>query len=128
MAYPKIVYDATELVFTYPPVSKPGADERQVERFDTIADSGVKQSVYLRTDIFRTLEMRTVPQTDSGDWEDFFAWAEQGERFDYYPDAAVASYETFTLEDTSWNPKYTMRGHDKFTMRMRKVVEDDSGS
>lgn len=121
MAYPKIVYNTTTLLFSFPPVDKPGANELVAERHDSYSTSGLKQSVWERTDEYLELQMKFVPQTDLAAWTAFLQWALQGNSFYYYPDADVDSFTTFTLDDTSWKPGFNFKTISKFTLRMRKV-------
>lgn len=127
MAFPKIVWvDDTstenELLFTYPPVQKPASDDREGTRHDSISISGLKQSVLERIDVFKNLQMDFVPTDDAVAWEAFMEFALGGGTFDYYPDADVVHFTTYTLEDTDWKPKRNFHLIDKFTLRLRKVV------
>jgi hypothetical protein len=126
MLLPKIVYgeEDTELLFTYPPVQKPGADDLEADRRDTTTASGIRQSVWARNDIFKTLQMDYVPAEDLAAWSAFMAYALEGHQFQYHPDADASpqDYELWTLEDTKWAPKYNFRGVAKFTIRLRKVL------
>jgi hypothetical protein len=120
---PKIIYNGTTLLFTYPPVNKPGADILEAQRTDTITSSGKKQTVNLRTDTFKTLENPNVPFADLAGWQAFMAWALPGGVFTYYPDASdAATHDDWTLEDTKWTPVRAYPGFSRFTFTMRKVV------
>ena len=112
---------------TYPPTKKPGpqdgtSDELEVQRVDSITMSGKKQVFFIRTDTFRVLEFTYVPFPDYVNWAPFMAWAVSGGQFDYYPDATLPSFTTYTLEDTSWKPKFSFIGVSSFTMNMRLLV------
>ena len=107
---PQIVYNPgtgpQTLSFTYPPTKKPGSTlERVAVRTDSDTLSGLRQSFFERVDQFWTLDMPL-----------------QGGSFDYYPDSTVASYTSFTLEDTQWNPKFAYIGMVSFTMRFRLLI------
>ena len=124
---PKIIYNSVTLDFTYPPVQKPGpqdgtSDERKREGSDSITMSGLTQSVTWRVDRFRILQMDNVPMEDLPNWAAFIDYAITGAPFDYYPDTTLSDFETWTLEDTEWAPKYNSRGLAKFTLKMRKLV------
>jgi hypothetical protein len=130
MAYPKIVYNGRNLNFTYPPVQKAGAhdsnsDPRTAERSDTVTTSGQKQTIFKRTDHFRILQMDFVPMEDLIYWAAFIEWAIAGNNFAYYPDASLSAFDTWTLEDTDWNPKLNFgavpHGVAKFSLKLRRV-------
>lgn len=126
---PRIVYGSTTLTFSLPPVNKPGADDLEAQRNDSISLSGLKQSVYWRTDTFKNLEMAAVPQADLPAWRDFMAYAITGGEFSYYPDATLAGFTVYTLEDKNWKPTRAYFGHAKFTLRFRRVIgPDQTGS
>ena len=125
MLLPKIVYGSgpTTLNFTFPPVNKPGTDELKAERTDTITSTGLKQSVFERTDTFKTLQMDYVPAADLANWAAFIAYAIEGGEFEYYPDATISgTHATYTLEDTDWKPQRNFRGYAKFTLVLRKKI------
>lgn len=131
MLTPKIIYFGgsgfVTLNFTYPPVEKPGvqdgtSDERETIRTDSITMTGRKQMFYIRTDTFRVLTMKNVPMTDLAAWSQFIDIALTGTTFDYYPDATVNSFTTYTLEDTSWAPKYSVRNLAQFSLKLRVYV------
>jgi hypothetical protein len=127
LVLPQIIYNGTILSFTFPPVSKPGpqdgtSDERNRVGADSITSSGLKQSITERVEIFRELEMEFVPFTDMAAWAAFIDWAIQGNPFDYYPDVTLSAFDSWTLEDTNWPPKFNFRGFAKFTLKMRKLV------
>lgn len=144
---PKITYPAsapvTTLVFTYPPVEKPfgptnDGDEIEAVRNDSITLSGLRQSMYYRTDEFKHLIMSNVPIADMPAWKAFFNFAQQGDSFLYYPDSTLSGYDEWWDEDsggsnrsssssssssssTNWAPKYVVRGLASFELVMRKV-------
>jgi len=124
---PKIVYPTGTLLFTYPPVEKPGlqdgtSDELEAQRVDSVTMSGHRQSFYIRTDVYRVLTMNFVPMADMPAWSAFMAYAVTGGPFDYYPDASQGAFTTFTLEDTTWTPKYAFRDMAKFSLKLRLYV------
>jgi hypothetical protein len=129
---PKISYNpgtgAVTLPFTYPPMGKSGTNDLEVQRNDSFSVSGVKQSVYTRTDEFIPLSMDFVPLADLPAWESFVQFAISGGQFNYYPDATLSSFTTCTLEDKTWQPKRSFYGISKFTLRFRKVIPPTIGS
>jgi hypothetical protein len=131
MLLPKIVFNngsgLTTLNFTYPPVEKPGvqdgtSDEREANRVDSITMTGRKQVFYVRTDIFRVLTMKNVPMADLTAWSQFIDIALTGTPFDYYPDKTLGTFTTYTLEDTNWQPKYSVRNLSQFSLKLRLYV------
>lgn len=129
MLVPKIIYypgtpsDPVTLNFSFPPVQKPGAaHQRSATRHDTVSSDGsAVQSITERIELFRTLQMDTVPNEDLPAWEAFIDYALTGGQFDYYPDASDdLTYDIYTLADTDWNPAYAMRGYSKFKLKLRK--------
>lgn len=131
---PKIQYNPgtgiVNLPFTFPPINKAGAPELEARnRSDSISLSGLKQTIFTGVDEFLPVQMDYVPQVDLPAWEDFFQWAVTGGLFNYYPDATLSGFTTYTLEDVKWTPSRNFRTMAKFTMRMRKVVgSDQAGS
>jgi len=145
MSYPvpKIIYNPgggnVTLTFTFPPINKPGAMERSVDggaaggggsptRIDSVTLSGLVQSVWFRTDWFKTIQMEYVPLVDAPRWKTFFDYAMTGGQFDYYPDATTSVVQTMILEDTDWNPEFAFKAPDptyggfmKFSMKMRWI-------
>jgi hypothetical protein len=125
------MYDAgagpVALLFTYPPVEKPGphdgnGDDRQAQRIDSVTLSGRKQIFHVRTDKFRTLTMKNVPNEDLAAWAAFIDWAITGGQFDYYADADVGTFTTYTLEDMEWKPQRAFIGFVSFELQMRQFV------
>lgn len=109
------------VIFSYPPVQKPGADDRVAVRNDSVTSSGLRQSIYQRTDVFRNVQIDFVPQSDLAMWQAFIAYAEQGGPFFYYADVTLLAFNIFLLEDTQWIPARAAFGFAKFKMRMRFV-------
>ena len=98
MAYPKIVYNSLTLNFSYPGRRVPDY-EKEVIRHDNIASSRKAELVFEGADVFLSMDIEVIPQADLAAWESFLDWALQGNTFDYYPDADVASSTTYTLEN-----------------------------
>ncbi len=129
MAYliPKIIYNpgsgAVTLAFTWPPMQKPGAEERQAMRHDSDTLSGYRQSILVHIVHFLTLQLPNVPMADLGNWAAFFDYALTGGAFDYYPDTvgAPSTFTTYTLEDTDWKSQFAYRTMAQFTLKMRLV-------
>lgn len=123
---PKIIYDPgtgpVTLTFTWPPVSKPGANKRTATRFDSDTLSGYRQSFTTHVAQYLTLQMDAVPQADLGNWATFIDFAIRGPAFDYYPDATSGSFKTYTLNDTDWDPSFAYRTMAKFKIEMRLVA------
>jgi hypothetical protein len=135
MSYPvpKIEYNpgagTVVLNFTFPPVQKSGAPDYEADRTDSFSISGLKQSVFKRTDEFLPLQFDFVPLADLPAWESFLQFALAGGLFNYFPDATLAHFTTYTLDDTKWLPKRNFRGITKFSIRLRKVIgSDQTGS
>jgi hypothetical protein len=127
MILPKIVYNAgsgsVTLNFSYPPVQKPGTDEKTATRHDVESSSGILQTVVERVVTFRTVQLDFVPQADLAAWSTFMDWALSGGVFTYYPDATVSgTHDDWQLSDTSWTPAYAFRTFAKFKLKMRKVI------
>ena len=123
MAFPKIIFNGTTLAFSFPPVQKSGTLDREIDRRDSIALSGVKQSIFVRSDKFFPLQMDYVDIAgDLPAWDAFLDYAETGATFDYYPDADVDAFTTYTLEDTSFNPAFAFFGTAKFKLKFRRAV------
>lgn len=147
MAYPSIVYNPgtgdVQLLFTLPPMDKPdygdgAGDEIQPVRSDSFTLSGLKQSVFIREDTFRTLRMRFVPFEDLPGWAAFMAYAQTGGPFHYHPDSDSGFYEIFELDDNQggrstasgqgWAPARVGRGYASFDINMRKLGEVPGGA
>lgn len=128
MSYPKIIFNpgggAVTLNFTYPPVENAGvdangADEYDAVRHDSTSLSGVTQKVLVRIDTFRNLSMKFVPDADVLAWAAFQQFALTGGSFAYYPDASLPTNFVYTQEDTTYSPKFSVRGLKSFTMKWR---------
>ena len=122
---PQIKYDAglgsVTLVFHFPPLQKPGAEERSVVRHDSDTLSGYRQSLFIHSTRFLTLQLDWVPIADLPNWELFFDYALTGGAFDYYPDATLGTFKTYTLDDTDWKSAFAFRTMAKFSLKMRLV-------
>jgi hypothetical protein len=121
--FPKIVYQGVTLLFSYPPVMKAQTNKRSALRHDSVTLSGLRQSLWFRTDQFFEMQLDFVPQADIEDWATFIEYALQGGDFAYYPDRTQADFVSFLLEDTDWDPKFAFRNMDKFTLTLRLFVE-----
>lgn len=145
MPLPMIAWPASGpsgfLNFTYPPIEKPmpqgnEGDEIEGVRVDSITVSGLRQSMYYRTDEFKHLIMKFVPIVDIDNWKAFIQYAVQGGSFLYYPDSTGSTYDEWWMEDlggsarsqmgsgsgsANWNPKYSFRTMAEFELVMRKV-------
>lgn len=123
---PKIVYDPgtgpVTLAFSFPPTSKPGAEQRSVVRHDSDTLSGYRQSMFVHSTRFLTLQLTWVKMTDLPNWELFFDYALTGGAFDYYPDVLVpGTFKTYTLDDTDWKSAFAFRTMATFSLKMRLV-------
>jgi hypothetical protein len=124
---PQIIYDPGSgpvvLAFVQPPVQKQGEHDRVAVRQDSMTLYGERQSQWLRTDLYLSLNMEFVFQgSDLIAWKDFIDWALLGGSFMYYPDASdltVAS--AYELVDTDWSPRFNFRTVSKFSIKMRKL-------
>jgi len=125
LALPKIVYPSgggSTLNFVYPPRKVPYR-AYETTRHDNVASSGVRETVFERTDTFFEFEMEYVKlASDVSNWDSFIQSALQGTPFDYYPDGTVGSFTTYTLEDTTWNAAYKQLGMYAFAMKFRQRV------
>lgn len=125
LTLPKIVYPsggANTLNFARPPRFVP-FDKRNAARYDHVSSAGVVESVYQRTDLFLQFTMEYVGAgSDVTAWQSFIANAEQGNAFDYYPDASSGTNSKYRLVATDWTPKYKQLGQYTFDMLFRKDV------
>lgn len=131
MAYPipKFTYASTTLTVFFPPINKTGANNREVKRNDSFTLSGLKQTVYWRTDQLLVLEFPLIPDIDVPAWETFLDYALAGGEFNYYKDATLAGFTVYTLEDTKTTLKRNVRGHYTITLNLRRVLgSDQTGS
>lgn len=133
----KIIYgdSPTTLTMTYPSINKAGdsaywQDERQADREDVVTISGIQQTFFYRSDVFKTLQLDWVPNTDLAAWASFMDdWALRGKPFSFYPDAANDNvHNDFTLADKQWKPARAVIGYSKFTLKLRKVLPDSASS
>lgn len=108
---PMFVYNmgAGDIEFTptYPAIGKQPNDGLEATRHDSITSAGNKQSVTERVDDVMTLSFQFVPQSDLAAWKQMMLWLLAGNVFAYRPNAAdnTVWYE-YTLDDTSWTPKW----------------------
>lgn len=126
LVVPKFVYDPgtgpVTFTPTYPAVQKPGADELDAIRHDSDTISGIRQSIFERIDVYRTLQFDSVPQSDEANWTAFMTYALTGGSFNYYPDSTLTPFITFTLDDTNWAPALNFLTTDKFKLKLRQVL------
>jgi hypothetical protein len=138
---PKIVYTPLEttspvtLNFSRPP-RRATAYNSVAARHDNISTAGVREVVIERVDNFLEFEMEWVALgADVAAWDSFMQQAIQGVEFDYYPDASLPSYTTYTLEqgsgatsgaggtdDIAWRPEYKSAGQYTYTLVFRQVL------
>jgi len=126
MANPKIVYDPgtgpTTLTFQRVPRSVPAYQLAGV-RHDNIAASGVRESIFLRADVFLEFDMEWVASgSDVQAWASFMNFALKGGQFAYYPDSSLTTFTNYWLEDTNWNAAYKVPGQYRFKLKFRQVV------
>lgn len=127
MAYPKITWNdgaghVGTVLFQLPPTSKPYTS-KAATRTDTFSTSGVKQSVWLRTDELMPIVMQLVQVGDDiAAFDAFMTYALEGGDFSWYPDADVNTSALYTLDDTSWKPEFACFQNFKFTLNLRKEV------
>lgn len=126
MANPQIVFPVSNgtatLLFQRPPRRVP-AYSAQAVRHDNVASSGVRESVLERIDNFLDLELEWVGiGTDVQNWANFINYALQGGAFAYYPDASLAAFTNYWLEDSNWTAAYKAAGQYTFKLRLRQVV------
>jgi len=124
---PPATWGAT-LIFLRPPRQVPGKVQTAV-RTETITSIGVREIMLQRIDEFLTFTMEFVSGgADAAAWDAFMASALQGNAFDYYPDASVDVFDTWTLELTSTDYSYTRAyrsvGEYTFDVTFRKFVSD----
>lgn len=125
LALPKIVYPSgggNTLNFTRQPRMVP-YDVRKAVRHDNDGSSGVRESIYERTDIFLQFTMEYVNiGADIAAWDSFIQNAEQGNSFDYYVDGTLTPHTTYTLQGTDWTAKFKQLGLYTFDMVFRLYV------
>jgi hypothetical protein len=125
VAFPKIIYPSgggTTLTFLTPARFVPYKVYEAV-RHDNVASAGTRETVWERNDTFQEFEMEYVRSgSDIAAWDSFIQSALQGTTFDYYPDASLGSFTTYTLEDNTWNAAFKQLGIYTFKLRFRKRV------
>lgn len=127
MSFPKIVYTpegGTEqtLSFVYPPQQQPGYQKTAV-RHDNVSTAGIRESVLERIDQFLEISMEWIQAgTDLANWRAFLDHALTGAVFAYYPDAALAAFTNYALEDTETRIEYKAPGLYALTLKLRKLV------
>ena len=127
MANPKITYTpagGTEqtLRFVSPPTRQPAAWKTAV-RHDNVSSAGVRESVLERVDQFLEINLDWIRSgTDAANWQAFLDYALTGAAFAYYPDASVASFTNYTLEDTDARIEFKAAGVYTLALKFRKAV------
>jgi hypothetical protein len=122
MAYPKIIYNGVTLKFTYPPRQVPNYDKETVRHIN-VASSGKVEQVFERTDTFLEIAVDSIPDADAAAWSAFLDYASQGLTFDYYADASLGFFTTYTLETTSVKLQWKQPGiWSAGTLKFRKVT------
>jgi hypothetical protein len=124
MGFPKIIYGSPSATLQFQrPARKVPAYWMDAVRHDNIASSGVREAILERIDNFIELEMEYVGiGADVIAWQAFMAWALAGNTFSYYPDASLAGFTSYWLEDTNWNAGYKHPGQYTFKVKFRQVV------
>lgn len=113
MSFPKIVYNAgggnVTLSFARPPQDFTSYAAPVVH--DNIATSGQKERLleYRHQFIAFTMPYLRVPG-DLIEWGAFMDWALGGGEFDFYPDAALATFFTCTVEGDRFEPRRNAPG------------------
>ncbi|MBZ5546207.1 MAG: hypothetical protein LAO07_21490 [Acidobacteriia bacterium] len=127
MANPKIVYTpegGTEqtLTFLYPPQQQPGYQKTAV-RHDNVSAVGIRESVLERIDEFLEVSLEWIRAgTDVANWRAFLDQALTGAPFAYYPDATLAAFTNYTLEDTETQIEYKAPGVYTLKLKARKQI------
>lgn len=125
MLLPKFVYTSPAVTFepTWPAMQKSAQPKIQREGNDTYSTAGVRQSITLRLDHLWTLDFNFVPASDISGWTALINYAITGNPFDYYPDKTSGTHDTYTLDDTDFDPKYAAQmGYYKFSITLRKQI------
>lgn len=113
----------TNFTLTWPATMKPFIDPRKATRVDTDSYSGVRQSVFFRSDILKTLTVEHIPDADVSFWQPFIDYAVTGAVFTYYPDVTdLSTHADYTLNDTDVTPARVSSGMNKITMVFRLFV------
>lgn len=127
---PKFAYNAGSGVVdfspTYPATQKSGPPtvaNLSAIRHDSVTSTGIKQSVWERTDELYELNFETVPESDLASWRAMMSWLLQGAQVTYYPDVTdAATYYDYTLEDMAWAPKWKSWKTYTFKLTLRRWV------
>lgn len=126
MIIPKFTYNngsAVTFAPVWPPTKKDPVGPLVATRHDSITSSGIKQSVTERIDFMQVLNFEYVPSSDLAAWSEFMIFALAGGKFTYYPDATDSStHSDYTIEDTTFDPKFICPGAYSLTMTMRLFV------
>lgn len=126
---PKFSYwngsEIVDFVPTFPATKKTSQGPLEAIRHDSITSTGIKQSITERIDTFLILPFENVPESDMAGWEAMMAVLIEGVQFDYYEDSTSTpgtGFVAYTLEDTSWKPKWVSWLNYSFTLTLRKFV------
>ncbi len=115
MAYPKIMYPTggtqTTLQFVYPPCHV-SPNQLEAIRYDELTSSGERQSNFVRTDIFISLDMPVILLgSDLTGWETFLAnCVSPGLPFDFYADSSLPAFTSYLWEGADAKPQYSQPG------------------
>jgi len=83
----------------------------------------VRESLYERADNFLEFEIEWLGiGADVVAWRAFMQYALKGGQFSYYPDASLAVFTNYWLEDTSYVPGYKVPEQYTFKVKLRQVV------
>ena len=127
MSNPQIIYTPAggtqqTLSFVSPPKQQPGYVKSAV-RHDNISTSGIRESVLERIDQFTELTLDWIRAgTDYANWTTFLDFALTGAAFAYYPDASLAVYTNYVLEDTGARMDYKATGVYSLKLKFRVLV------
>lgn len=114
---------------TYAPTGKIPIDQQKAIRHDSITTSGLQQSVTERVDRICILEFKNIPESDLIAWDEFIAWAIQGQQFTYAPDSTEpGTYNTYYLVQESVPFKWVSFQNYSTSLNMRQVVTAEIGS
>jgi hypothetical protein len=126
---PLFVYNSTNFTPTYAPTGKIPIDTQRAERHDSITTSGLQQSVTERIDRVLTLTFKNIPESDLIAWDEFIAWAIQGQQFTYAPDSTEpGTYNTYYLVNMDVPFKWVSFQNYSTTLNLRRVLTAEIGS
>jgi hypothetical protein len=112
-----------DFIPTNPATKKTPYGPKVATRHDTTTSSGIKQSVYERTDEIVDMTFENVPESEMASWDTMMGFLLDGRQFDFYQDSTnQLAYVALTLEDTAWEPKWVSWQNYSFTLKFRKFV------